>query len=523
MAWVDAVLDFDQGLFAITIISSLAATAGLAFWLRRAGSVQAGGGQFPPALGRPEACVFLFDSLGLIGATPPARSILAAEGAADDWQGLRQAMRSRFPDFPDAAALADGERQSFEAVDPFDPAVLLAEQIDGTTRIEVIDNSGHAGRDASPAWQQAQNVQLRRMMQAAPYPTWRIDAEGKVVWHNTAYADLFARIRDGAPLRESSLFGQTHGDKPVGSTVRTSLHLRDENQTLWFDVTMQDFDDARLFFAMDVSAVVNAETTQRKFVQTLTKTFAQLSIGLAIFDRNSQLALFNPALIDLTALPVDFLSARPSLLTFFDRLRDNRMMPEPKNYSTWRDQMAAMVAAAADGNFQATWMLPSGATYRVTGRPHPDGAVAFLFEDISAEVALTRRFRADLDLAQSVLDRIEEAVAVFGPSGTLIKCNKAYRAMWGVDPDAGFAQSTVVDAMRIWHGRMGPSRLWGELRDFVFSREDRVAWSSDLGIGDGRDLTCMIDPVQNGATLIRFRAASDPVTRQRIPHTSTTV
>jgi len=53
---------------------------------------------------------------------------------------------------------------------------------------------------------------------------------------------------------------------------------------------------------------------QRNFVQTLTKTFAQLSIGLAIFNRERQLVLFNPALIDLTALPADFLTGRPHLL-----------------------------------------------------------------------------------------------------------------------------------------------------------------------------------------------------------------
>ena len=73
-----------------------------------------------------------------------------------------------------------------------------------------------------------------------------------------------------------------------------------------------------MFYAVDVNAVVSAEISQRKFVQTLAKTFAQLSIGLAIFDRNRQLALFNPALIDLTALPAEFLSARPNLLSFFD-------------------------------------------------------------------------------------------------------------------------------------------------------------------------------------------------------------
>ncbi|NCW08109.1 MAG: diguanylate cyclase, partial [Rhodobacterales bacterium] len=81
---------------------------------------------------------------------------------------------------------------------------------------------------------------------------------------------------------------------------------------------------------MDITEIVRAQQAQKNFVQTLTKTFATLSIGLAIFDRNRQLMLFNPALIDLTALTADFLSARPNLLTAFDKLWDNQIMPETK-------------------------------------------------------------------------------------------------------------------------------------------------------------------------------------------------
>jgi hypothetical protein len=38
---------------------------------------------------------------------------------------------------------------------------------------------------------------------------------------------------------------------------------------------------------------------------------------------------------------------------------------------------------AASGLFEETWSLPGGQTYRVIGRPHPNGALAFMFEDIS--------------------------------------------------------------------------------------------------------------------------------------------
>ncbi|MEK9704965.1 MAG: diguanylate cyclase, partial [Paracoccaceae bacterium] len=57
-----------------------------------------------------------------------------------------------------------------------------------------------------------------------------------------------------------------------------------------------------------------------------------------------------------------------------------------------------MVAVATEGTYTEIWNLPSGATFRISGRPHPDGALAFLFEDITAEVSMSRRFTAEFEL-----------------------------------------------------------------------------------------------------------------------------
>ena len=225
----------------------------------------------------------------------------------------------------------------------------------------------------------------------------------------------------------------------------------------------------------------------------------------AIFDRNRQLALFNPALIDLTSLPADFLSARPNLLSFFDRLRDARMMPEPKNYSTWRDQMADLVAAAANGDYRETWSLPSGSIYQVSGRPHPDGAVAFLFEDITAEVTLTRRFRSELEMSEAILDHLDDAVAVFAANGVLTLSNAAYRQLWNVDPDASFAEVTIHDATRDWQSRSMPTPVWGDLRDFVATPVERTTWWAGIRLNNGDEVICTVHPIQDGATLVCFR------------------
>lgn len=260
-----------------------------------------------------------------------------------------------------------------------------------------------------------------------------------------------------------------------------------------------------MHFATDVSAIVKAEIAQRNFVQTLTKTFAQLSIGLAIFDRERQLVLFNPAVIDLTSLPAEFLSSRPNLMGFFDRLREQRIMPEPKSYTSWRAKLAELVAAAKDGSYQEIWTLPSGLTYRISGRPHPDGAIAFLFEDISAEISLTRRFRGQIEQSQAVIDSFAEAICVFSPTGTLTFCNEAYRNLWKTDPDNSFAEFSIIDATRQWQAKCKASPVWGEIRDFAGELGERVEWFDDVYLESGEPLECRCVPLPGGTTMIGFR------------------
>ncbi len=165
------------------------------------------------------------------------------------------------------------------------------------------------------------------------------------------------------------------GSAPAPVQHRASVTTQPDGLIRWYDTSQQVIDGLVVAHAVNIDAVIDAEVAQRNFVQTLAKTFAQLSIGLAIFDRKGQLALFNPALIDLTRLPAEFLSARPDMLSFFDRLRESRMMPEPKNYGSWRQEIADLIKAAADGRYLETWTLESGQTYRVSGKPHPDRAV----------------------------------------------------------------------------------------------------------------------------------------------------
>lgn len=476
--------------------------------LNRAASAEPG---LPPP---DDQVVFLLSDRSLIQMTDAGAAFLdrydnserATDRDQDDWTRIQHIFRPRFAKLPDHSPRIPPKGQTIlEALTPEDSGKLIVDWWDGHSRITLIepmtcDRAHASGLQDEADW-------LRQAVTGAPYPIWQSDPQGRVVWANTAYLDLVKRFKtdnhEASPV--PSLFNIPLQAPDGLACFRLSLTPNGATNPYWFDIRSLKLDAGWMNYATDVNAVVNAEIAQRNFVQTLTKTFAQLSIGLAIFDRKRQLALFNPALIDLTTLPAEFLSARPNLLSFFDRLRDRNMMPEPKNYRSWRDQITDLVAAADSGQYRETWTLPSGLTYRISGRPHPDGAVAFLFEDISAEISSMRRFRSQLELGQSVLNTLDQSIAVFSASGLLAFSNTAYRQMWNIDPDSSFADISVNDASRHWQAGSQPTPVWGDLRDFVVQFGERSEWCADIMLKDGRPVTCHVVPMPGGTTLVTFQ------------------
>lgn len=455
--------------------------------------------------------VFLFDGETLVDATPGARALLSLSPAGGEaWARLVAYAAPRFPGFEQQiagltlqgrAVMSTGEAEG-------DPLTLQAELCGGLLRLTLSDAGGADPPRFDHLAQRAmaeELTQLRDTVAHAPLLIWREQADGAVVWANAAYllqsAHHLAPGQDlGWPLPR--LFERTATGQ---GAARQRQRLDRPDAGRWFDLVSLPEGAGRLLYALPADAAVQAEDSLRDFMQTLTKTFAHLPIGLAIFDQQRQLALFNPALLDLTGLPPDFLSLRPRLFAFLDAMRDNQMIPEPRDYRSWRKQMLALEKQASAGLYQETWSLASGQTYRVIGRPHPNGALALMFEDISNEMSRTRRYRADLELGQAVIDALDEAIAVFSASGQLVMSNAAYAALWGHDPAARLGSEGIAQICAHWRSLSAAAPLWAEVEQFIGALGRRAAWSGEARLTDGRLIACRFAPLTGGATLAAFR------------------
>ncbi|SMR82570.1 PAS fold [Aliiroseovarius halocynthiae] len=477
-----------------------------------------------------DSVVFLFDDQVLTDTTPAGREILDAlprDRSGSDWLHLSQILDARFPNLTEQVGdLAELGTLSIPSAD--NAHQIDAEWRDGLARIEL--KSIHTNETAPIVDRMSFDAMryeldgLRATAQHVPVMIWREDDNGKITWANKSYLDH--AIDPNAPDGVASWPPQKLFDRPRLEDVknletprRVAVQLPADGKRHWFELYDAPLGDETLLTAIPVDRVVTAEKSRAEFVTTLTKTFAHLPIGLAIFDRKRQLSLFNPALTDILAMSASFLVGQPTLFTFLDRLREKRMMPEPKDYVSWRQQMADLESAAVNGTYEETWSLPTGQTYRVTGRPHPDGAVAFLFEDITSEISLTRRFRRELEMGQSALDCIEDAIAIFSPGGVLSMSNAAYTKLWGNDPSTTLEDINLGDAIRTWRGTAGDTPVWRMLKEFVAAHGERQTWTDRIALLDGRQIDCQFVPMVRGATMARF--SINPAQRDLQPEPKT--
>ncbi|MEM1129523.1 MAG: PAS-domain containing protein [Pseudomonadota bacterium] len=473
-----------------------------------------------------EEVIFLFDGRKLMDATDRARALLPVTPVeADDMARLMLAFARRFDGLEDALKKLEqtGSTELYEDAQDPQSLVLSAQWRGGITRITIKDPAQTTRSELverySLAAMRVELETLRTIAERAPGPTWKQRDDGTITWANSAYTTLAIKENGDDALfgwPPPDIFAGTKLPEPSGNGVgemlvsqRLVLPSKQSDDSYWFDVSAVQLETETLYFASQINELVRAEATLSDFVQTLTKTFAHLPIGLAIFDKKRQLALFNPALIELSGLPTLFLTGRPTLHAFLDALRDHQRIPEPKDYKSWRLKIAQLEAEAADGTYEEVWDLPSGQTYRVSGRPHPDGAVAYLFEDISSEVSLTRSFRSEIEMSHSVLNGVDDAVAVFSHSGQVKVVNAAYRRIWQIEHSQDDSPADINESVRRWQSLCEPSPILTDIPGFVLDLRQRRAWSGEMALKDGTQIRCTVKPLSGGATLVSFRPLED--------------
>jgi len=133
--------------------------------------------------------------------------------------------------------------------------------------------------------------------------------------------------------------------------------------------------------------------------------------------------------------------------------------------------------------------------------------LVLVFSDITDELSLKSRFAALVDTQKAALDKLHEAVVVFGLDGRLKLWNAAFQSIWKVAADnvqEDMAFDRMVELCQpLFHDRA----VWAQVRARITdpSPEARVEYRGEMRRSDETMLSFLTRPLPDGATLVAFQ------------------
>jgi len=353
-------------------------------------------------------------------------------------------------------------------------------------------------------------------LDARPGPAWISAADGTAVWANRAW---LAAV-DAGSLDEAIKRGLTF-DKGADALVREAANLGQMRETMrWitvagrrraFHVTAQPLDGGGVgVWSEDVTETEELREALKRHVAAHDETLNHIADAVAIFSGAKRLIFHNTAFAEMWGLEPAWLAERPSHGEVLDRLRQRRRLPETADYAKWKaaelDRYEALGAAPDE-----LWPLPDGRTLRVVRQPHPMGGIVLLFSDITGELRLKAQYNAQIQVQQATLDKLNDAVAVFGSDGRLRLHNEAFERFWNVTPVQLDQAVDFAGVVELCIPRLHDQVFWRELKGRVGDPDPsaRAPMSGEVRTSDSRTVVYQSRPLPDGATLIAFTDVTD--------------
>ncbi|WP_018997115.1 sensor histidine kinase [Hirschia maritima] len=350
------------------------------------------------------------------------------------------------------------------------------------------------------------------MLGKAPFIAWRLSGAGRLQWVNESYL----KAVEGVNL-DHVLDKQIMLDQDIASQAQTVLTEKEDSRETRYIVIDGERRAMRVLMfplsggvagmAFDVSEEEAAREKLERHQRAHDDTLNHVSDAVAIFGADRKLSFHNKHFEELWDLDPRFLLEKPSHGEFLDRLRESKLLPAQQKYSDWRtkelDYNQGGSKRSIDENM---WMLPDGRTLQVTRQKHPLGGILLLFKDITDELSLKANYNALINQQKATLDKLNEAVVVYGGDGGLRLHNSSFEKLWQIDPEKLKNSPEFDEVAEMSAPLFHDKSVWAAIKGRVTNPtpDARQEFRGEMKRADGSIVTFLTQPLPDGATLIAF-------------------
>lgn len=340
---------------------------------------------------------------------------------------------------------------------------------------------------------------ISTLLNSLPFPVWERDRNLKITYQNLAYNALLAEEEESSGSDDSQFkqSSSANAQKAIESSMLSSKseQLQMDGGMRLFQITEIPLDDTEklIGFAIDASSVSKEEDYIK---------------STAIYGPDMVLQYYNDAFLRLWQMDKAFLDSRPTYSQVITHLRDERKVPEQADFKAFKENRIRLFAELASP-FTDCLYLPDGRSIQMEISRHHLGGLVFSFEEITERLSYERSYNLLSSVQKTVLEHLQEGVAVFGQNGRLTYHNSAYAHIWKLDTEY-LAGSPHISEMLDLLKPLYITDDWSNYKKSCVSMlSERVSSVETIKRADGMIVKRICVPLPDGGMMISYLDITD--------------
>jgi PAS domain-containing protein len=164
------------------------------------------------------------------------------------------------------------------------------------------------------------------------------------------------------------------------------------------------------------------------------KTAEHLPQGIVFFDKTKRLVYANQAFQQLFRLTPDWIAREPSFEDLFDELRNQRLLPEVRDFSSYKKRFLNFFQEYHAK--EEMLHLPDERSLKMHLLPQGRGELIFIFEDMTERLIFERKYNALLSVQNAFTQHLQEGILILGVDQRITLINDYCKRLWSEQPSA---------------------------------------------------------------------------------------
>lgn len=281
------------------------------------------------------------------------------------------------------------------------------------------------------------NYELDTLLNNLPLPIWKRLEDGSISFYNHAYEKFMLNISQNfsnpAEVNNTflNLFNECINKNYPVSIVKHYIINNKIEAFKFFEIPMK-YNLGSVGYAEDIYEIEELQNNFKSLLSTSDKMMELSSSGIIIIDNNKKVISSNQAFCNIFGIDQAWLKQCPSFNLLLDRLRENKKLPEVRDYKEYKSNQNKILNELIEPYYDL-WHLSSGQTLRLSLLPSKSGNTIMVYDDVSEILRIERSYNELNDVYHSVIYNINLGVIILGANGKVKLFNKKAVALLKLD------------------------------------------------------------------------------------------